>query len=270
MVDTQYLRAREMDLARPCAARVYDAFLGGSHNFGVEREFVERVEQTLPGIGSVFRENRAFVRRTVEHLINDGVYQFLDLGSGIPTIGYVHEVARRKVPDVRVLYVDNEPLTVAHSRPLLSDEPRVDIINADCRDPQSILQSPEAEALLDFNRPIGLLMSGLLHFLVDTDEARAMVGHYRDLLPPGSYLMISHLTDAMDGFAARALSALYDESSDPLVVRNTAWITDLFGDFDLIPPGTSYLTDWRPDPDGDFDRPRYRILYGGVARKPAP
>ena len=266
-METQKLMSREMDIDRPCAARIYDAFLGGSHNFGVERGFVERVESALPGITEAYRENRAFVRRAVEYQLAHGVRQFLDLGSGIPTIGHVHEVARRRTQDFRVLYVDNEPLTVAHSKPLLAEDARAAIIEADCRDPQSILGSPEAAELLDFDEPIGLLMSAVVHFLPDRDTPGDVVECYRKAVAPGSYLAISHVTGDYDPGAASTLESFYAETTDPLVGRSTRWIDGLFGDFEVLPPGASYLTDWRPDPDQATSKPRYRILYGGMARK---
>jgi hypothetical protein len=267
MVDTQPLLPREMDLEQPSAARIYDAFLGGSHNFGVDWRFVDRIESAMPGITEVYRENRAFVRRTVEHMISNGVWQFLDLGSGIPTIGHVHEVARRRTRGFRVVYVDNEPLTVAHSRPLLADEPRAAIIEADCRDPESILRAPETTDLLDFTEPVGLLMSAVLHFIPDSDDPLPLVATYRDAVVPGSHLAVSHTTGSADSAAMRILEDFYAETADPLFARDTDWIDALIGDFTLLAPGMSYLTDWRPDP-GPATQPPYRILYGGVARKP--
>lgn len=266
MFDTQE-PPREMDIDRPCAARIYDAFLGGSHNFGVERGFVERVEETLPGITETYRENRAFIRRAVEYLLARGVRQFLDLGSGIPTIGHVHEVARRRTRHFRVLYVDNEPLTVAHSTPLLADEPRAAIIRADCRDPESVLRSPEAVELLDFDKPVGLLLSAVLHFVPDADDPSGLVRTYRAALPPGSHLVVSHVTGDRDKRAMDVLEDFYAETADPLRARPTSWIDGLFGDFELLPPGATYLSAWRPDPDQIPLGTRYPLLYGGVARK---
>ncbi|MER7015138.1 SAM-dependent methyltransferase [Saccharopolyspora sp. NPDC000359] len=270
MVDTRNPRARQMDIVRPAAARIYDAFLGGGHNFGVERGFVERVEQALPGIGACYQENRAFLRRVVEFLLASGVRQFLELGSGIPTIGHLHEVARRRAHDFRVLYVDNEPLTVAHSRPLLADEPRADILLADCRDPESVLLAPEAQQLLDLDRPVGLLMSSVLHFVPDSDDPLGLVEAYRNALVPGSHLVVSHLTGTHAPAAVRVLADLYAETADPLHPRETSWIDKLFGDFEVLPPGTTYLARWRPDPGHPTSAAdRYQLLYGGVARKSA-
>ncbi|MER5391140.1 SAM-dependent methyltransferase [Saccharopolyspora sp. NPDC002686] len=268
MVDTRTPPARQMDITRPAAARIYDAFLGGGHNFGVERSFAERIEQELPGIGAVYQENRAFLRRTVEFLLARGVRQFLDLGSGTPTIGHLHEVACRRTRDFRVLYVDNEPLTVAHSKPLLAGEPRADILRADCRDPASVLLAPETQDLLDLNEPVGLLMTSVLHFVPDSDDPLGLVEAYRDALVPGSYLVVSHLTGTRAPDAARTLTDFYAETSDPLHPRETSWIDKLFGDFEVLPPGATYLADWRPDPGQPTSATnRYHLLYGGVARK---
>ena len=271
MVDTKRLWVREMDLDRPCAARIYDAFLGGSHNFGIEREFVEHTQAALPGITGAFRENRAFLRRTVEHLLSRGVRQFLDLGSGIPTIGPVHDVARRHASDFRVLYVDNEPLTVAHSKPLLADDPRADIIEADCRDPESILQAPETRELLDLKQPVGLLMLAVLHFVPDADYPDELVAGYRAMLAPGSYLAVSHVTGSAQPDEVRVLEELYSQSTDPLYARSPETIDDWFGNFDLVSPGICFLPEWRPDPGHVEHDSRYRIVYGGLGCKlPAP
>lgn len=265
MVGTHAIR-RKMDISRASAARIYDAFLGGSHNFGIERDFVDHVEQAMPGIGGAYRENRAFVRRAVEHLLEHGIRQFLDLGSGIPTIGHVHEVARRRTSGFRVLYVDNEPLTVAHSRSLLADEPRAEIITADIRDPDAILCSAEAADLLDLSQPVALLMTSMLHFV--PGDPRAVVDAYKDAITPGSYLAVSHLTDSADPSSTRQLEQFYAETADPLHPRSTAWIESLFDGLDLLPPGASFLNDWRPDPNPRLARSEYRILYGGLAKKP--
>jgi SAM-dependent methyltransferase len=262
MIDLQPVSRQDLDV--PCAARIYDAFLGGSHNFGVERRFVDRVETALPGVTEVYRENRAFVRRSVDYLIDIGIRQFLDLGSGIPTIGPVHEIARRRTEDFRVLYVDNEPLTVAHSKPVLAGEPRAAIVEADCRDPRSILEAPEATALLDLNQPLALVMSSVLHFL--PGDPRALVAHYRDTVAPGSHLVVSHVTADADPSTMRRLEHFYGETADPLHSRGTECIDALFDGFVIVEPGITYLSDWRPDP-GLRPRSPYRLMYGGLGIK---
>jgi SAM-dependent methyltransferase len=262
MVDMQPPRRLDLDL--PGAARIYDAFLGGSHNFDVERRFVDRVETALPGVTEVYRESRAFVRRSVEYLIDRGIRQFLDLGSGIPTIGPVHEIARRRTATFRVVYVDNEPLTVAQGRPLLGGEPRAAMVEADCRDPRSILDTPEATALLDLNRPLALMMSSVLHFL--PGDPRALVACYRDVMAPGSHLMLSHVTADADPSTMRRLEQFYGETADPLRSRETEWIEALFDGLTVVEPGITYLSDWRPDP-GPRPRSPYRLMYGGLGVK---
>ncbi|MFC7344320.1 SAM-dependent methyltransferase [Saccharopolyspora griseoalba] len=267
MVDTRSAEPRAMDLTRPAAARIYDSFLGGSHNFGVDREVVERIGGELPGIGESYWENRAFLRRAVEFMLAHGVRQFLDLGSGIPTIGPVHEIARRRTREFRVVYVENEPLTVAHSRPLLAAEPNATIIHDDLRAPDSVLRTSQVRQFLDLDRPIGLLMSAVLHFVPDTDRPAELVEAYRDALAPGSHLLISHLTDSHDPAAMQVLTGFYMESSDPMHPRGTSVVEKFFGDFEQVPPGPALLSDWRPEP-GARDRPTYALLHGGVARKP--
>ena len=259
--------AGDLDVSRPNPGRIYDWFLGGNANWAIDRVFGERLLGMWPEIAGVARQNRSFLRRAVVDAFDSGIRQFLDLGSGIPTIGHVHEVARRRTRHFRVVYVDNEPLTVAHSKPLLAEDARAAIIEADCRDPQSILGSPEAAELLDFDEPIGLLMSAVVHFLPDRDTPGDVVECYRKAVAPGSYLAISHVTGDYDPGAASTLQSFYAETTDPLVGRSTRWIDGLFGDFEVLPPGASYLTDWRPDPDQATSKPRYRILYGGMARK---
>jgi SAM-dependent methyltransferase len=266
MVDTRKAAVREMDIGRPAAARMYDAFLGGCHNFGVERAMVERIGTALPGITRTYQENRAFLRRAVEYLLAHGVRQFLDLGSGIPTIGHVHEVARRRTRHFRVVYVDNEPLTVAHSKPLLAAEINAAITLADMRDPQSVLESAEVRALLNLDEPVGLLMSSVLHFIPDSDDPDDLVAEYRAGLAPGSHLLISHVTGSHDPASARTLTEHYAETSDPLFPRDTDRIESFFGDFTPVPPGATYLSDWRPDPGTRTPAP-YRLMFGGLARK---
>ncbi len=265
MAKRKRLPARELDLESPCAARIYDAFLGGNHNFGVERRFVDRAEEALPGITASYRENRAFLRRTVEYLISRGIRQFIDVGSGTPTIGHVHDIAERRTNDFRVLYVDNEPLTVMHSSRLLAEEPRAEIVLADLRDPDSVLRA--AAEQLDPNRPIALLFSAVLHHIPEEDDPLSLVEAYQRALAPGSHMVISHVTASMSPEHVHVLGELYAESADPLFPRDSDRIDALFGDFELLVPGTGVLARWRPDPESTATAPRYPILHGGLAHK---
>lgn len=267
-VQIRYRDAREVDLDRPCAARIHNAFLGGSYNFAVEREFIERAEQKIPTLAEGFVESRAFLRRSVDVLLEQGIRQFLDLGSGIPTIGHVHEVVHARDVPARVLYVDNEPLTVSHSKGLLADVPGTEIIRADIRDPGSILDSPEAHDLFDLAEPVALVANATIQLLPDSDHPDTVLGAYRDAVVPGSYLLLSHLTGAAEPEQMRTLQTLYTETSDPVYPRSTERIEALFGAFELLPPGAGFLADWRPDVDGlPRQRPYLRVLYGGLGRK---
>lgn len=163
----QWVQPREMELDRPSAARLQNAFLGGAHNFDVDRLLADRMERAVPGLQASFHESRAFLWRAVDELARRGIRQFLDVGSGVPAVGHVHEIARRRTADFRVQYVDNEPLTVAHSRPLLAGQPRVEIAQADLRDVTGVLAAARD---LDLSRPVALLLCSVLHYLPGDPE----------------------------------------------------------------------------------------------------
>ncbi|SDP55329.1 S-adenosyl methyltransferase [Actinopolyspora xinjiangensis] len=258
---------RQMDLTRPCGARITDAFLGGCHNFGVEREFVERAERAVPGITTTVRESRAFLRRTVDHSLRSGIRQFIDLGSGLPTVGHIHEIAGRITSDHRVVYVDNEPLTAAHGSRLLADHPQAALLHEDCREIDSILSAPELRRLIDLDEPVALILTGVVHSLPESSDPRSLVRAYRDSLAVGSHLVLAHFTDSFCPERTRALQRLYAESSDPMFARSTGWIDSLFGDFEILDPGARPLTEWRPDPRGTAEAERCQVLYGGIGRK---
>ncbi|HEX5494116.1 MAG TPA: SAM-dependent methyltransferase, partial [Mycobacteriales bacterium] len=179
----------------PSTARVYDALLGGSHNFAVDRQMAEAVRAALPGIEAAARANRAFLRRAVRHLLDLGVEQYLDLGSGLPTVGNVHEIVHRHDPDGRVVYVDIDPVAVAHSRAILRDQPSVTAVRADLRDPRSILAHPDVRRLLHPDRPTGVLAVASLHFVPDSDDPAGIIAAYREALAGGGYLVVSHASD---------------------------------------------------------------------------
>ncbi|RKT56992.1 SAM-dependent methyltransferase [Saccharothrix australiensis] len=256
-----------IDLDRPSAARMYDYFLGGSHNFAVDREAARSVERIYPGMSGAARANRSFLRRAVRYLLEQGVEQFLDLGSGIPTVGNVHEIAQQAAPSARVVYVDVEPVAVAHSTALLADNPLATAIQADVRDPDAVLGHDEVRRLLDPDRPIGLLMVALLHFVPDSDRPHEVVARYRDALPPGSYLAISHGSlegvpeDALDD--SERVQAIYRRTDSPLALRPRDEIAAFFAGLTVVEPGVVSLPEWRPDSDD-----AYISAYVGVGRKP--
>jgi hypothetical protein len=258
----------DVNLQVPSAARAYDALLGGAHNFAVDREFARQAELVFPGVGASCRANRAFLRRVVLHLVKAGVRQFLDIGSGIPTVGNVHEIVASADPTCRVVYVDNEPVAVAHSELLLKDNDNATVVMADLRDPKSILEADGTRALIDFDQPVALLMFAILHFIPDDDDPAGLVARYRDALPPGSYLGVTHATADSRPDEMRALEKLYATSSNPAVARTTGWITSLFGDFALVAPGAVYAPDWQPTAKAVANPEQY-IFFGGLARKAA-
>lgn len=259
----------EVDLERPSAARVYDYYLGGSHNFAVDRELAEQAMRVLPQLPQMMRANRAFLRRAVRTMAADGVRQFLDLGSGIPTAGNVHEVAQRFVPDARVVYVDVDPVAVAQSRSILAGDERTEVVQADLREPGQVLDAAEVRGLLDFDQPVGVLMVAVLHFVPDDADPGGITAQFRDAVASGSHLAISHGTqeggDPEDG--AR-IQALYARSASPLTARTRAEVTDLFAGFELLDPGVVYLPLWRPDTPDDFSGgPERSSTLAGVGRK---
>jgi hypothetical protein len=258
---------QEIDLTRPSAARVYDYYLGGAHNFAVDREMALKAIEMWPELPLIMQANRAFLRRAVEFCVAGGVRQFLDLGSGIPTAGNVHEVARAAHPDSRVVYVDNDPIAVTYSRTILGDDEQTTVVGADLRSPADVLA--EARSLLDFSRPVAVMMVAVLHFVGDDDRPADIVAAYRDAVPEGSFLVVSHATQ--DGQERRAddHQALYRRrTATPMTMRSKAQVAELFTGFDLVEPGVVHLPLWRPASLDDVDdRPERFAGLAAVGRK---
>lgn len=256
-----------VDLTRPSVARMYDYFLGGSHNFAVDREAATSIEKIYPGMAGAARANRNFLRRAVRYLSDQGMDQFLDLGSGIPTVGNVHEIAQHTNPDARVVYVDVEPVAVAHSIALLAKDPLAIAVRADLRDPDAVLGSAEVRAFLDFDRPVAVLLAAALHFVPDSDHPHAVVAGYRDAVTSGSYLAVSH--GSLEGIpqdsvtSGERVQAVYQRTDAQLVLRSRTDIAGFFDGMVIVDPGVVLLPEWRPDSDD-----AYICAYVGVARKP--
>ncbi len=256
--------------AEPNVARMYDYWLGGYHNFAVDRAAAEAVSLAHPDVQLMARVNRAFVRRVVAVLLARGIDQFLDIGSGLPTQGNVHELVAQATPAARVVYVDHDPVVVAHSQTLLAGASTAVAIQADARDPAAILEHPATRRLLDFTRPVAVLLFAVLHFLPDA-EADGLVRALRVTVAPGSYLALSHgVNDPLPQDVVEDLSALYARSSAPVSGRTCAQIERFFAGLDLVPPGIVYLPQWRPSgPDDMFlDEPARSAYLGGVGRQP--
>jgi S-adenosyl methyltransferase len=256
-----------IDLERPSAARVYDYLLGGGHNFPSDRAVAERLLRVLPAF-DMARMNRAFLGRTVRFLVDAGIRQFLDLGSGIPTVGNVHEVAQQADPDCRVVYVDCEPVAVAHSELLLEDNDQAAIIQADMREPHTILSSPTTARLIDFAEPVGLLMVGVVQFLPDEDDPWALAAQYRDALAPGSYLALSAFTQDCTPEGMDSAVDVCTATQHPIHPRGREAIMRMFDGFELLEPGVVYTPQWRPEHPEDADNWRRANMYAGVGYKP--
>jgi len=259
----------------PNPARVYDYLLGGKDNFPADREVAEQLLAIAPVAHDVVEDNRAFLRRAVRVLTREaGIRQFIDLGSGLPTQGNVHEIVQAIAPDARVVYVDNDAMVVTHGRALLAGDNTV-ALQADLREPEVILGHPEVRELIDFDQPIALLLMAILHFIPDEQDPWGIVARFRDALPTGSYLAISHGTrdipvrpdmsaEEMTEMGER-VEQLYQLTTASLVTRTRAQVERFFDGLDLLDPGLVEIQAWRPDnrssmlPGG---------FYGGVGRKP--
>ncbi|MFI9271145.1 SAM-dependent methyltransferase [Kitasatospora sp. NPDC052896] len=254
-----------MDLDRPAAARVYDYYLGGSHNFAADREMARQAMKLWPDLPLIMRANRAFLRRSVQFLAERGITRFLDIGSGIPTFGPVHEVAREIHPEARVVYVDNDPVAVAHSRLLLQDDPLSQVVRADLTDPVDLLDRPEVAELLAPGEPVALLLVAVLHFVGDEQDPEGIVRTLRDALPPGSAMALSHASLEGRPDQADSHQDLYARTPNPLTMRGIERITGLFEGFEPVEPGVVFLPQWRPeDPTSVGPHPERMTGVAGV------
>ncbi len=241
-----------IDFDRANAARMYDYFLGGAHNFAVDRAQADHVAARLPGIVEIARANRAFLARVVTWCTAQGIDQFLDLGSGVPTVGNVHEIAHRTTPTARVAYVDFEPVAVAHSAEIVTDLETVSVTRADLRDVEGVLHAPGVAGLLDFTRPVALLAIAVLHFI--PDDLVGVLARYRAALAPGSVVALSHASDDVDdpevAAAVRAGADAYRGSATEMTLRPRHDIATLLDGLEIVEPGLVDLTDWpTPNPD---------------------
>ncbi len=260
------------------AARIYDYHLGGTHNFPADRAAAQAITARFPLAPAIARTGRAFLRRAVRHLADNGVRQFLDVGSGIPTVGNVHEIAQQVDPRSRVVYVDIDPVAVSESLEILEGNELATAIRGDVRSSQGILGHPQVRRLLDFDRPVGVLLCAVLHFVTDDEEARAAVGRLLAAVPAGSYVVISHAAEEVaDGPEAgdEGVDIVRDvykrQTATPLRLRNRAEVTALFDGLELAEPGVVWTPQWRPEPGdpNDFaDNPALSVGLCGVARKP--
>jgi hypothetical protein len=265
VVVTDLSKLPAVDPEVPNAARMYDYFLGGSHNFAADRAAAERVKVVMPFAVDAARANRFFLNRAVRFCVGEGINQFLDLGSGIPTAGNVHEIALALDPQARVAYVDNEPVTVASASALLEDEPRATITMADIREVDAVFDAPGVRDLLDLARPVALLMVSVLPFVSDEDDPAGLAARYRARLAPGSVHVLSHGTADHDSSEATAATEVYRRTANPLVVRTRTQVAELLRGTELVEPGLVDATEWRPE---DTTGSQHRGLWAAVGRIP--
>jgi hypothetical protein len=256
-----------VDIEQPSVARVYDFYLGGSHNFEADRAFAAQVMAAVPDMPWVIQENRAFLRRTVRYLASQGIDQFIDLGSGIPTVGNVHEVAQAADPSARVVYVDHDPVAVAHSRAILEGNVRTLVLPGDLRSPDEVLANPELHRLIDLRRPVGVLLNAVLHFVPDDKQAAGIVAELRQALPVGSFVAISHASADQMQAGAQQTETLYNRSVAAMAMRTYDEIVALFDGLALVDPAVVQIPLWRPDsPDDVSPNATSYPGYAGVAR----
>jgi hypothetical protein len=267
-MEPEFLPA-EIDTSRPHPARMYNYYLGGQDNYPVDREAAAAMLRALPEAREIALQNRLFMQRVVRYLVTEaGIRQIIDIGTGIPAAGNVHEVAHEIASGVRVVYADNDPTVLAHANALLTDHGHTRFILADLRDPARILSHPKVRELIDFDEPVALLLMAILHFIADEERPGQIIASFRDSLTPGSYLALSHGTadfhvpDAVD-----LATTVYSKATAPLVVRDRSQVTAMFEGWNLIEPGIVQVPLWRPDgPAPRLDDLAKIAIYGGVAR----
>ncbi len=256
---------------RPNPARIYDYWLGGYHNFEIDRVQAERILQIYSDFKSAAKCNRAFLRRAVHLMLAQGVEQFLDLGSGIPTVGNSHEVAQGVNPGARIVYVDNDPIAVAHSQAILQGNANAAAIQADIRQPDFVLDHADVKRLIDWRKPAAILALTVLHYVFDEQEVCRIVRTLRDRLVPGSHIAITHYTyDGAPADAIRQMEIVYQgRTGRQTMPRERAQIIPFFDGFELVEPGLVYTPLWRPEGPDDLllDHPEMSSAWAGVGRK---
>ncbi len=257
-----------IDISRPNPARIYDALLGGKDNYPADRNAAHDILNVAPQARRGAKENRAFLQRAVRYLAAEaGIRQFLDIGTGLPTQGNVHQVAQAVAPDARVVYVDHDPVVHVHANALLADNTTSIAVLADLREPEVILRHAEVRRLLDFDQPIAILLVAVLHFIRDAEDPPGIVARLRDAMAPGSFLVVSHATGDFHPHAGAKVAKVYQHASAPLLLRGHSQIARFFDGFDLVEPGLVEPVAWRPD-KGPVS-PSAGGFYSGVGRRSA-
>jgi O-methyltransferase involved in polyketide biosynthesis len=265
-----------VDATTPTPARLYDYYLGGTNNFAIDREVAEQLRKSLPELTDAAWANRGFHQRAARWMAGQhGIRQFIDLGSGLPTQGNTHEAVMPLAPAARVVYVDHDPMVLAHAKTLLSGTRAATVIEADLRDPDAVLGHPGLRALLDLTQPTGLLMTAVLHFVADESDPWGLVARYLSAVPPGSYLALSHATaDRLPPRAVQAMYDTYENATARIYLRTRAEFERFFDGLELVAPfdgaepGITFVGKWGAEDACEADTDGSRVLYCGVARRP--
>ena len=259
---------REFDTGIPHSARMYDYWLGGKDNFAVDRQMAELFLQQIPSLREMAKENRNFVTRATHFLASEGIGQFLDIGTGIPTSPNLHETAQEINPAARVVYVDNDPVVLAHARAMMvsADEGKVAYVEADLSEPEKILTVPQLTQVLDLSQPVGLMLIAVLMLIGDDSDPYATVATLRDALPSGSYVALTHPTQDFDPEAMATVTAAATQGGMTFAPRSRDEVEGFFGDWELVAPGLVPVLSWRPQREPADPRSAY--YWAGIARKP--
>lgn len=257
------------DIDQPTIARIYDYLLGGYHNFESDRQVAEKSLQIYPDLALASQVSRAFLRRVTNYLLDQGITQFIDIGSGIPTLGHVHEIAQARDPQNRVVYVDVDPVAIAHSKAILQGNANTLVLEADAREPATIFNAIEAEGILDLDKPTAVLFIALLHFIVEDDQMQELFNKYRSRLVPGSYIAITHGTyENAPPSVAEGIMQLSSRTRHTAKYRKYDELVDLFREMELVEPGLVPTPSWRPENSEDifYEEPERSLAYAGVGR----
>jgi O-methyltransferase involved in polyketide biosynthesis len=233
-----------MTTERPASARIYDYLLGGTHFFPPDQAVGDQLNSVAP-FARMARLNREFLQFAVTTMVERGIHQFVDLGSGIPSTKPVHEVA----PDAMVVYVDNDPIAVRYSKEILDGNPRADIVDGDLRDPAAIFDSPQVRQLIDLDAPVGLLLLGVVQYIPDSGDPAGLIARYVERLPPGSMLALTHFTQDNNEAEMAAAVEFFSRTASPMTPRRHAEVAALVAGLDLLPPGVEFTARWLPGHD---------------------
>jgi hypothetical protein len=264
-----------VDTSVPTAARIYDYMLRGNNYFEADYQACQKLLKAVPYAPDVAAANRGFHQRSAKWIAEQGISQFIDIGSGLPTVGNTHEVVQKVIPAAHIVYVDKDPMVALHSEKILDHTGTVAVICADLREPDTILQHPDLRKIIDFDQPVGLCMTAVLQFVADADDPWTLLARYVDMLAAGSYLSLSHLTDDYKPpAAAEGFRAVFDSATDHMYFRSEAKVARFFQGLELVSPyqgagpSVTFAGYWGCEDVALADSEGSRWLYCGVAKKP--